>query len=168
MPMIELKDVSKWYGSFQVLTDCTTSVERGEVIVVCGPSGSGKSTFARRLSEITGIPTVSLDALFWKPGWVASHTEEFRERVIEAVDQPCWIMDGNYPSNGAAELRRQRSDTVICSTFRAPPACSGSSSGLPAATVRFGPKWRRGVRRKSTSNFFATFGPIESGSGRSS
>ena len=44
MPMIEIKDVSKWYGTFQVLTDCTTSVNKGEVIVVCGPSGSGKST----------------------------------------------------------------------------------------------------------------------------
>ncbi len=44
MAMIEFKNVSKWYGSFQVLKDCTTQVEKGEVIVVCGPSGSGKST----------------------------------------------------------------------------------------------------------------------------
>jgi len=42
--MISIKNVSKWYGSFQVLTDCTTEVSKGEVIVVCGPSGSGKST----------------------------------------------------------------------------------------------------------------------------
>jgi glutamate/aspartate transport system ATP-binding protein len=52
MPMIELKDVSKWYGSFQVLTDCTTSVERGEVIVVCGPSGSGKSTLIKVVNAL--------------------------------------------------------------------------------------------------------------------
>ncbi len=39
-------------------------------ILVMGSSGSGKSTFARRLSEITNIPAVSLDALFWKPGWI--------------------------------------------------------------------------------------------------
>ena len=44
MPMIDIRDVSKWYGSFQVLVACTTSVEMGEGIVVCGPSGSGKST----------------------------------------------------------------------------------------------------------------------------
>ena len=43
-PMIEFKNVSKWYGSFQVLADCSTSVSQGEVVVICGPSGSGKST----------------------------------------------------------------------------------------------------------------------------
>src|SRR5512132_2581161 len=47
MAMITLDQVSKWYGSFQVLTDCTTSVDKGEVIVVCGPSGSGKSTLIK-------------------------------------------------------------------------------------------------------------------------
>jgi glutamate/aspartate transport system ATP-binding protein len=45
--MISLKDVSKWYGSFQVLTSCTTEVSKGEVVVVCGPSGSGKSTLIK-------------------------------------------------------------------------------------------------------------------------
>jgi len=52
MPMIEMKDVSKWYGSFQVLTDCTTNVEKGEVIVVCGPSGSGKSTLIKVVNAL--------------------------------------------------------------------------------------------------------------------
>jgi glutamate/aspartate transport system ATP-binding protein len=45
--MIEIKDISKWYGSFQVLTDCSTQVKKGEVVVVCGPSGSGKSTLIK-------------------------------------------------------------------------------------------------------------------------
>jgi glutamate/aspartate transport system ATP-binding protein len=45
--MIDIRSVSKWYGQFQVLTDCTTSVREGEVIVVCGPSGSGKSTLIK-------------------------------------------------------------------------------------------------------------------------
>ena len=40
MAIIEFRNVSKWYGSFQVLADCTTSIEKGEVVVVCGPSGS--------------------------------------------------------------------------------------------------------------------------------
>ena len=52
MPMIEIKDVSKWYGEFQVLTDCTTKVEKGEVIVVCGPSGSGKSTLIKTVNAL--------------------------------------------------------------------------------------------------------------------
>ncbi len=45
--MIDIRNVSKWYGQFQVLTECTTSVHEGEVVVVCGPSGSGKSTLIK-------------------------------------------------------------------------------------------------------------------------
>jgi len=45
--MIEIRNISKWYGSFQVLADCTTRVEKGQVVVVCGPSGSGKSTLIK-------------------------------------------------------------------------------------------------------------------------
>ena len=45
--MIALRDVSKWYGTFQVLAECSTSVAKGEVVVVCGPSGSGKSTLIK-------------------------------------------------------------------------------------------------------------------------
>ena len=45
--MIDIRNVSKWYGQFQVLAECTTSVQEGEVIVVCGPSGSGKSTLIK-------------------------------------------------------------------------------------------------------------------------
>jgi len=45
--MIAIKNISKWYGGFRVLTDCTTAVNKGEVVVVCGPSGSGKSTLIK-------------------------------------------------------------------------------------------------------------------------
>ena len=55
MPMIEFKDVSKWYGSFQVLTNCTTRVAKGEVVVVCGPSGSGKSTLVKCVNGLEGF-----------------------------------------------------------------------------------------------------------------
>ena len=50
--MISKKDVSKWYGSFQVLTDCSTRVSKGEVVVVCGPSGSGKSTLIKCVNAL--------------------------------------------------------------------------------------------------------------------
>jgi glutamate/aspartate transport system ATP-binding protein len=52
MSMIEIKDVSKWYGQFQVLTDCTTKVDKGDVVVVCGPSGSGKSTLIKCVNAL--------------------------------------------------------------------------------------------------------------------
>lgn len=52
MPMIDIQHISKWYGDFQVLTDCTTSIEKGEVVVVCGPSGSGKSTLIKTVNAL--------------------------------------------------------------------------------------------------------------------
>src|SRR5207248_9952603 len=53
--MISIKNVSKWYGSFQVLTDCSTEVASGEVVVVCGPSGSGKSTLIRCVNGLERV-----------------------------------------------------------------------------------------------------------------
>ena len=50
--MIEINGVSKWYGSFQVLTDNSLSVKRGDVTVVCGPSGSGKSTLIKTVNGL--------------------------------------------------------------------------------------------------------------------
>jgi adenylate kinase family enzyme len=82
-------------------------------ILVMGSSGSGKSTFAQRLSAATGIPFVSLDALFWKPGWVESEPAEFDARVTEAARQPRWIMDGDFFSYETAKLRRQLADTIF-------------------------------------------------------
>ncbi|WP_434525517.1 amino acid ABC transporter ATP-binding protein [Photorhabdus asymbiotica] len=53
--MISLKNVSKWYGQFQVLSDCSTEVKKGEVVVVCGPSGSGKSTLIKTVNGLESI-----------------------------------------------------------------------------------------------------------------
>ena len=50
--MISIRSLSKWYGSFQVLTDCSTEVAKGEVVVVCGPSGSGKSTLIKCVNAL--------------------------------------------------------------------------------------------------------------------
>ena len=53
--MIEVASVSKWYGEHRVLTDCSTSVARGEIVVVCGPSGSGKSTLIKCINGLERI-----------------------------------------------------------------------------------------------------------------
>jgi glutamate/aspartate transport system ATP-binding protein len=50
--MIEIENVSKWYGNFNVLKNCSTHVCRGEVVVVCGPSGSGKSTLIKCVNAL--------------------------------------------------------------------------------------------------------------------
>ncbi|HZZ91442.1 MAG TPA: amino acid ABC transporter ATP-binding protein [Usitatibacter sp.] len=63
--MISIRDVSKWYGSFQVLKDCSTSVSKGEVVVVCGPSGSGKSTLIKTVNGLEPFQkgTITVDGI---------------------------------------------------------------------------------------------------------
>ncbi|MGB9991721.1 amino acid ABC transporter ATP-binding protein [Massilia sp. SM-13] len=89
--MIEIKDVSKWYGQFQVLTDCSTSVARGDVMVICGPSGSGKSTLIKTVNGLepfqkgeilvdgtsVGAKGTSLNALRARIGMVFQNFELF-------------------------------------------------------------------------------------------
>ena len=89
--MIEIKNVSKWYGPVQVLNNCSVSINKGDVVVVCGPSGSGKSTLIKTVNalepfqqgEITvnGIPLhdpkTDLPKLRSKVGMVFQHFELF-------------------------------------------------------------------------------------------
>ncbi|MFV0421883.1 amino acid ABC transporter ATP-binding protein [Oleidesulfovibrio sp.] len=60
MAMIEFNDIHKWYGDFHVLKGISESVEKGEVLVICGPSGSGKSTFIRCLNRLEDIQKGSI------------------------------------------------------------------------------------------------------------
>ncbi len=53
--MIQVTNVSKWYGSIQVLNDCNLSVDKGDVVVVCGPSGSGKSTLIKTINALEPV-----------------------------------------------------------------------------------------------------------------
>lgn len=80
-------------------------------VLVMGSSGSGKSTFAKALAERLAVPFVSLDGLFWKPGWVEPDKAEFAAHVAAATAGEAWVIDGNYISHGGAE-RRERADTV--------------------------------------------------------
>jgi glutamate/aspartate transport system ATP-binding protein len=94
--MIELKNVSKWYGSVQVLTDCSTDIQKGEVVVVCGPSGSGKSTLIKVVNAlepfqkgdvvVDGIsvsdPKTNLPKLRSKCGMVFQHFELFPHLTV--------------------------------------------------------------------------------------
>lgn len=82
-------------------------------VLVLGSSGSGKSTFVSRLAATTGLPAISLDAIYWKPGWQPSDSISFGHRVGELALGERWIMDGNYLSNGAGDLRRDRADTIL-------------------------------------------------------
>src|SRR5258706_604900 len=96
--MIEISHVDKWYGSFQALKDCATSVAKGEVVVVCGPSGSGKSTLIKCVNALEpfqsgeiildGIkvndPKTDLPKLRARVGMVFQHFELFPHlKIIE-------------------------------------------------------------------------------------
>lgn len=59
--MIQIKNISKWYGSLQVLNDCSTHIHKGDVVVVCGPSGSGKSTL---IKTVNGLEPVQQGEIF--------------------------------------------------------------------------------------------------------
>lgn len=89
--MISLKNIYKWYDDFRVLTDCSTEVKKGEVVVVCGPSGSGKSTLIKTVNGLEPIqqgeifiedtkvndPKTNLAKLRAKVGMVFQHFELF-------------------------------------------------------------------------------------------
>lgn len=94
--MIEINHVSKWYGQFQVLTECSTHVSKGEVVVVCGPSGSGKSTLIKCVNALepfqkgeirvngisVGDPKTNLPKLRSHVGMVFQHFELFPHMSI--------------------------------------------------------------------------------------
>jgi glutamate/aspartate transport system ATP-binding protein len=95
--MISIKNVNKWYGSFQVLTDNTTEVAKGEVVVVCGPSGSGKSTLIKCVNGLepfqkgeivvegtsVGDPKTDLPKLRSRVGMVFQHFELFPHMTVK-------------------------------------------------------------------------------------
>ncbi len=95
-PMIEIQQVSKWYGDFQVLDDCSATVRRGEVVVVCGPSGSGKSTLIKTVNALepfqkgeivvngvsVGDPRTNLPKLRAVAGMVFQHFELFPHLTV--------------------------------------------------------------------------------------
>ena len=89
--MIDIKNVSKWYGPVQVLNDCSVSINKGDVVVVCGPSGSGKSTLIKTVNGLEPVqkgsitvdgvqvndPATNLPKLRSRVGMVFQHFELF-------------------------------------------------------------------------------------------
>ena len=80
-------------------------------VIIIGCPGSGKSTFARALRDRTGLPLVYLDRIWHKPDRTTVTTDEFDRRLLEALHQDAWIMDGNYART--LETRLGYCDTVF-------------------------------------------------------
>src|SRR4026208_1894649 len=94
--MITISNVSKWYGTMQVLKNCSTEVTKGEVVVVCGPSGSGKATLIKCGNGVgpvehgtiavdgisVGDPKTNLPKLRARIGMVFQHFELFPHLTV--------------------------------------------------------------------------------------
>lgn len=95
--MIEIKNISKWYADFRVLTQCSTTIKAGEVVVICGPSGSGKSTLIKTVNALETIqegeiwvdgisvhdPRTKLSTLRARVGMVFQHFELFPHLTVQ-------------------------------------------------------------------------------------
>jgi adenylate kinase family enzyme len=80
-------------------------------ILVLGPSGSGKTYLSRRLAALLKVESIHLDAQFWKPGWVGTPQDQWRDTVAALVRKPAWVIDGMYEST--LNLRVPAADTII-------------------------------------------------------
>ncbi|WP_283150827.1 amino acid ABC transporter ATP-binding protein [Silvimonas soli] len=79
--MISINNISKWYGEFQVLTDCSTQVEKGEVVVVCGPSGSGKSTLIKCVNGLEPFQQGTITVEGTSVGDAKTNLPKLRSRI---------------------------------------------------------------------------------------
>jgi adenylate kinase family enzyme len=66
---------------------------------------------ARALAHVLHASIIELDALFHQPGWVPLDDDTFRTRVIEALEAPAWVVDGNYST--VRDMVWERADTVV-------------------------------------------------------
>jgi len=86
-------------------------------VLILGRGASGKSTLARRLGEITGLPVVELDKVFWRPGLAAMPRDEWVAAQDGLVEKDEWILDGDLGKSDAVEVRLRAADTIIFLDF---------------------------------------------------
>lgn len=86
-------------------------------VIILGRGASGKSTLARRLGEITNLPVIELDKLFWQPGLGPTPRDGWLEVQEHLARREQWIMDGDLGPYDAVELRLRRADTIIILDF---------------------------------------------------
>ena len=87
-------------------------------VVIVGPSAAGKSTLAVSLGEVTGLPVVELDSIFWRTGLAATPPDRWAAIQRELVGQGVpWIMDGDLGPYDVLDVRLQAADTVVLLEF---------------------------------------------------
>jgi adenylate kinase family enzyme len=90
-------------------------------VVILGRGASGKSTLAAKLGEITGLPVIELDKIFWQPGLAPLLSGEWKNVQRKLIAQDSWIMDGDLGQYDEVEVRLQAADTIILLDFGLAP-----------------------------------------------
>lgn len=114
-------------------------------IIVIGYPGSGKSTFSKALHEITKIPLIHLDMLYWDADKTTCEKTVFLEKLSKTLQGDEWIIDGNFAST--MELRMSACDTVFSLTMRPRFALTAYVSVKESREVTF-----PGPKRKTTKS----------------
>lgn len=121
-----------------------------ERVIVIGCPGAGKSTFARALHQATGLPLFYLDRIWHRPEKSTLSEQEFDAVLTELVQQPRWIIDGNYLRT--MEIRLQRCDTVFLLDYPLELCLQGAAArigtareDMPWIETEFDPEFRQWI-----------------------
>ena len=115
--------------------------------MVVGPGAAGKSTLAARMGEITGLPVIELDKLFWCSGLTAAPPEEWAAIQRQLVAHESWIMDGDLGPYDVIDVRLQAADTIVFLDF-SPFRCAWRAICRSPERADFW-KWLLTYRRRS-------------------
>jgi adenylate kinase family enzyme len=86
-------------------------------VLILGPAASGKSTLAKRLGEVTGLPVIELDKIFWRPDLLPTPRDQWVELQQRLVEKNRWIIEGDLGPYDAVEVRLRAADTIIFLDF---------------------------------------------------
>ena len=145
----------------------------GQKIIVLGCSGSGKSTFSGRLRDITGLPLIHLDNVWWKPDRTHISREEFDRKLSKILRGDKWILDGDY--SRTYEVRFQACDTVVFLDYGLEQCMSGIQErvgkerrDIPWTEQKLDPELVKQVENYERENRPAILALIEKYSGKTS
>jgi hypothetical protein len=83
-------------------------------VVILGRGTAGKSTLARQLGDLTGLPVIELDTMFWQPGLTPAEPAGWAARQRELCSRDTWIIDGDLgPHDQDLGMRLRAADTII-------------------------------------------------------
>jgi len=116
-------------------------------VVILGRGGAGKSTLARRLGEMTGLPWIELDKIFWRPGLLPTPRDEWITLQQRLIREERWILDGDLGPYDAVGVRLRAADTILLLDFSLMRCAWRAICRAPEATGFW--RWVLAYRRQS-------------------